>query len=352
MTPRKRVLGVLRREELYPVPFEFGTTPAFADALAERIGTRDFANHFDFECRGVGFAAPVTPTDYTRYVEERDLPDAINIGEWGDATIPGDYYHFTRKVHLASDIKTLAGFEEYPFPDVWPKERHAHLEESVAAIQGRGYAVVAGMECTIFEVAWYVRSMEQLFFDHIDRPEIAAFLLDKITERKAFMAGRFAEAGVDLIRFGDDIATQRGPMMSVPMWREWYKPRLAQVIQAAKDANPSILTMYHSDGLYEPFMDDLIEIGIDVLNPIQPECMDPAELKDKYGDRAAFWGTVGTQTTMPFGSVEDVREVVRERIRTVGRGGGLVIAPTHVLEPEVPVENLLALADETRNHRP
>jgi uroporphyrinogen decarboxylase len=352
MTPRERILRVLRREELYPVPFEFGTTPAFADALAERIGTRDFAGHFDFECRGVGWGAPVTPTDYTRYVEERGIPDAINIGEWGDATIPGDFYHFTRKVHLASDLQTLEEFEEYPFPDVWPKERHAHLEEGVAAVKERGYAAVAGMECTIFEIAWYVRSMEELFIDQIERPELAAYLLDRITERKEFMAGRFAEAGVDVIRFGDDIATQRGPMMSVSMWREWYKPRLARVIQAAKAANPAVLAMYHSDGQYEPFIDDLIEIGIDILNPIQPECMDPAALKAKYGDRASFWGTVGTQTTMPFGTVQEVRETVRQRIDTVGRGGGLVIAPTHVLEPEVPVDNLLALADETRKYRP
>jgi uroporphyrinogen decarboxylase len=208
------------------------------------------------------------------------------------------------------------------------------------------------MECTIFEIAWYVRSMEELFIDQIERPELAAYLLDRITERKEFMAGRFAEAGVDIIRFGDDIATQRGPMMSLAMWREWYKPRLARVVQAAKTANPSVLAMYHSDGQYEPFMDDLIEIGVDVLNPIQPECLDPAALKLKYGDRASFWGTIGTQTTMPFGTVAEVREIVRQRIDTVGRGGGLVIAPTHVLEPEVPVDNLLALAEETRAYRP
>jgi uroporphyrinogen decarboxylase len=352
MTPRERVLGVLRREELYPVPFEFGATPAFADALAERIGTRGFADHFDFECRGVEWGPPVTPPDYARYVEARDLPDAITIGEWGVATMPEELYSFTRQIHLASDIQTLAEFEEYPFPDVSSKERHGRLEEATAAVKERGHAVVAEMKSTIFEVAWRTRSLEQLFFDHIDRPEIAAFLLDNITERKAFMAGRFAEAGVDLIQFSDDIATQRGPMMSMAMWREWYKPRLARVIQAAKDANPSVLAMYCSDGLYEPFMDDLIEIGIDVLSPIEPECMDPEALKGTFGDRVAFWGAVGTQTTMPLGSVDEVREIARQRIRTVGNGGGLVVAPTHVLEPEVPVDNLLALAEETRSYRP
>ena len=86
----------------------------------------------------------------------------------------------------------------------------------------------------------------------------------------------------------------------------------------------------------------MIEIGVTVLNPVQPECMDPVQLKTEYGDRLAFWGTIGTQTTMPFGTPEQVRAVVAERIETVGKGGGLLLAPTHVLEPEVPWRNVIA----------
>ena len=91
-------------------------------------------------------------------------------------------------------------------------------------------------------------------------------------------------------------------------------------------------------------------MGLDVLNPIQPECMDPAEIKRKYGDRLAFFGTMGNQTTLPFGSPDDVRREVRLRIATVGQGGGLVLAPSHLLEPDVPWENILAFfeaADES-----
>jgi len=126
------------------------------------------------------------------------------------------------------------------------------------------------------------------------------------------------------------------------MWRRWFKPRLAQVIQVARRVKPDLLVEYHTDGYVEPFIPDLIEVGVNVLNPVQPECMNPAEIKHKYGDKLAFSGTVGTQTTMPFGAPQEVRRVVAERIQTVGRGGGLVLAPTRFVEPDVPWQNIEA----------
>lgn len=95
---------------------------------------------------------------------------------------------------------------------------------------------------------------------------------------------------------------------------------------------------------------DLIEIGVEILNPIQPECMDPAELKRKYGFCLSFWGTIGIQTTLPFGTPDDVRREVKQRIETVGRGGGLLIAPTHVIEPEVPWENIIAFVEAVKEY--
>lgn len=126
------------------------------------------------------------------------------------------------------------------------------------------------------------------------------------------------------------------------MWREWFKPRLAAVIKAAKDTKPDLLVQYHTDGDCREVIPDLIEVGVDILNPIQPECMDPVELKMKYGDQLSFSGTIGTQSTMPHGTPEDVHQEVRRMIETVGVGGGLFLAPTHVLEPDVPWENVVA----------
>ena len=121
-------------------------------------------------------------------------------------------------------------------------------------------------------------------------------------------------------------------------------------VKSPKDINPDALLCYHSDGYIEPIIPDLIEIGVDVLNPVQPECMDPAKLKKLYGDKLAFWGTIGIQRTLPFGTPEEVEAEVKERIETVGKGGGLYLSPTHSIAPEVPLENIFALVEAVKEY--
>jgi uroporphyrinogen decarboxylase len=165
-----------------------------------------------------------------------------------------------------------------------------------------------------------------------------------------YMAVQSAQAGVDAIGTGDDVGTQRGMLMSPDTWRRWLKPRWAKVIAAAKAVKPDLLVTYHSDGDISTIIPELAEIGIDVLNPVQPECLDVAEVKRLYGDRLAFFGGMGIQTTMPFGTPEDVRAEVHRLIRILGAGGGFLIAPTHVLEPEVPWENIRAFFDAVEEY--
>lgn len=131
-------------------------------------------------------------------------------------------------------------------------------------------------------------------------------------------------------------------MMSPDLWRKTLKPRLEKIIRAAKEVKEDILIFYHGDGNLERIIPDLIDAGVEVLNPVQPECVDPFKVKELYGDRLSFWGCVGTQTTMPFGTKEEIFEVCRKLICEVGKGGGLLLAPTHVIEPEVPYENVEA----------
>jgi uroporphyrinogen decarboxylase len=209
----------------------------------------------------------------------------------------------------------------------------------------RGYAVQVELphpSGTLFECAWLLRGLEDLLVDFVIHPTLAAALLDKLTASGIESATRLARAGVDILLTGDDVGTQRGMLMSPKMWRKWLKPRLAEIIAASKGAKPDLIIFYHSDGDIEPIIPELIEIGVDVLNPVQPECMDPVHLKREYGGELAFWGTIGTQTTMPFGTPDEVKATVVERIETVGQGGGLLLAPTHVLEPDVPWENIAA----------
>ena len=127
---------------------------------------------------------------------------------------------------------------------------------------------------------------------------------------------------MDIVITGDDVATQQGLLMGRDMWREYLKPLQAATARAVKEANPRSYVFYHCDGNVAPLIADLIEAGVEILNPLQPECLDTAALKRKYGRRLAFWGSVSVQQTMPFGTPQQVRAEVRQRIREVGRGGG------------------------------
>ena len=147
---------------------------------------------------------------------------------------------------------------------------------------------------------------------------------------------------------------QTGMLLSVEMWRQHLKPRLAKVIDAIREASGDrkVWVHYHSDGNILPIVPELIELGVDILNPVQPECMDAAELTRRFGRKLGLSGMVGTQTTMPFGTPEDVRHRVREIAALHlhrDHPARVMIAPTHVLEPDVPFANILALVEETKS---
>ena len=137
-------------------------------------------------------------------------------------------------------------------------------------------------------------------------------------------------------------------LIAPKLWRKYFKPRMAEFIASLKAINPSVKVAYHSDGDIYPIIPDLIEIGLDVLNPIQPASMDPARVKRDFGDKLCFWGTIDEQQTLPFGTPEDVAREVRDRIATVGRNGGLIIGPTHHVQLDTPLENFWAMVEEVR----
>jgi uroporphyrinogen decarboxylase len=139
-------------------------------------------------------------------------------------------------------------------------------------------------------------------------------------------------------------------MIDVELWEQWLQPRLRKVILAAKEIKPDILIFYHSCGYILPFIDKLIETGVEILNPIQPECMKFDEVYDRFGDRVSFWGTLGTQQLLPFGTKEEVKMVALSRLEKCGSKGGIVIGPTHIVEPEVPWENLTAIIEAAKDY--
>jgi len=349
MNPRENVLAAMRRANPDRVPFGLSFTPPMYQMFVEKTGANNPAEYWDFDGRGTYFRSPTAIIDYSSYLPN-ELPNGTYIDDWGIANVPGSMFHFTKMVHPLRDVKSVDVIVDYPLPDFTRKECWQGIKTDVGSFHEKGYAVFGSLEMTIFEVSWYIRGMEALMSDMALKPEFAEALLDRITILRVFQAEIFARFGVDILGLGDDISMQTGMLMSPKMWRKWLKPRLARVIKAAKDINPEILVWYHTDGDCRAVIPELIEIGVDILNPVQPECMDPVELKKEYGDRLSFSGTIGTQSTMPHGSVLDVKNAVKKMIRTVGQGGGLFLAPTHVLEPDVPWDNVLAFVDAAREY--
>ncbi|MEI6107521.1 MAG: uroporphyrinogen decarboxylase family protein [Opitutae bacterium] len=350
MTNRENILCALRRKQPERVGFEFSFSPALLEEFKRRTGQVDYAEYYNFPVRYLELHPTRVQTDFTKYFAS--LPPGTRPldwnPEWGVMGAPGATAHFQEMLHPMVKFTTAGQVRDYPWPDFLADYRWAGAAERVQALKDRDLLCAGFMQMTLFETAWYLRGMEEFMMDLMSGDEIADALLDTLLEMRVGMAQRYAEAGVDVLMLGDDVATQLNMMISPELWRATIKPRLARVIRAARDIRPEIIIFYHGDGNMEAILPDLIEVGVEVLNPVQPECMDPMRIKQRFGDQLAFWGCLGTQTTMPFGSPAEVKRTVRELIATVGRGGGLFLAPTHTLEPDVPWANVEAFLAAVR----
>jgi len=342
MTGLERVDTAMRRRTPDRVPAVLygeliGYVPAVTEMLAQHCGKTLPRDYFGFDITAVSPAPTRQTSDFSAYLPS--TPGTV-IDEWGVGWEHGDYLHYARILHSMEPL-TSTELREYPFPDLDADYRYENVSAQIRHWHDNGLAA-ACFPGSIFEQAWFLRGMPQLFADIANAPEDATFLLDRITDIVAGAAARLAAAGLDLLILGDDIATQNGMMMSLDMYRAVFKPRLTRVIHAAKDAKPDIHVFYHSDGNVWDAIPDLIDAGITVLNPVQPECVDPAAVKREFGDRLAFFGTMSVQRTFPFGTPDDVKNEVKLRMETIGNGGGLLLAPTHVLQPDTPWENIVA----------
>ncbi|MHC4444187.1 MAG: uroporphyrinogen decarboxylase family protein [Planctomycetota bacterium] len=350
MTSRERVLSAINRRKPDRVPRllygeVIGYTPAVENMLKDRCAPQSPREYFDMDITGV--AARPTRLSRERFREwvyeaaYKDSGRLQEVDEWGVWWRGGSFHHFAHIESPLSGVESPEKIKEYPWPDLDQAYRFEGMADEVAGLHAEGMAV-AGFPGSVFEQAWYIRGMESLLQDMLLQPEVAHFMYDRTAYFQKAGAVEMAKAGVDVIMLGDDVATQMGLMMHPDTWREFLKPRLADTIGAVKAVGEDARIFYHSDGKVEPLIPELIEVGVEILNPVQPECMDPASVKRKYGNELCFWGTIGLQQTMSFGTPQDVREEVQTRLRTVGYDGGLILAPSHVLEPEVPWENIVA----------
>ncbi len=354
MTPREQLLKLYHRQGINQAPVGFVLCESLKEEFRRRYpNAQSYEEHFNFPYRNIidpGFSwnfdnLDMIPeqlaVDWHQFYPDGFTYD-VQFDGWGIAHEDNpNSMHMTRMHYPMKNFTTLDEVKAYPWPD-YTKVDFSPLQTQMENVHGKGLAVFVWMECTIWETAWYLRSMDNLMMDMAYEDEKASYIFDQITDRACYRAAIFARQGADILGLGDDIGMQSSIMMSLDMYRQWLKPRLKRVIHAAKAIKPDILISYHSCGFVEPFIEDLIEAGVDILNPVQPECMDFQEIHKKYGERISFNGTIGTQQLMPFGTAEEVKAEVRRNLDIAGKKGGLFCCPTHMLEPEVPWENIEA----------
>lgn len=350
-TPRENLLRLLRREGYDSVPYEFFLCPSLIEEFHKNENTDEsYFDYFEMPWRRVSELVP-DDDDRTRFEKYHAGKHYDTIDEWG----VGHYatptsMHMTHMLNPLGEAESEEEILEYPLP-TYSAKNNGNLKAEVEALKARGIAAVGNMQCTVWETSWYIRGMENLMMDMASEDPMAEIILDRVTEMSISRAKLYAEAGVDILYLGDDVGTQKALMMSQSMYAEWLKPRLKKVIDAAKAIKPDLIVFYHSCGYVEPLIPDLIEAGIDVLNPLQPECMDAEKVIREYGDRLSFHGAIGTQSTMPFGTPEEVRQKVHHFLDLTGEKGGLLVAPTHLLEPEVPWENIKAYVQACKDYK-
>ena len=256
--------------------------------------------------------------------------------------------HDARGANPLARARTLEELRAFPFPEVLPLADAGGLAAQVAALHARGLAAGGNLPHLggeLFEAAWRLRGLENFLIDLRERPAWAHFLLDRLTERACRNARALAAAGIDVLALDDDVGMPGTMMIGPATWRVFFKPRLAAIIASARAIEPALKVLYHSDGYFEPIVGDLVELGVDAINPLQPEHMDAVGIRRAFGTRLALWGTVGRQTTFAFATPGQIRAEVRERVATLGRAG-LVLCPAYDIdEPDIPWANIAAFLE-------
>ncbi|HML45819.1 MAG TPA: uroporphyrinogen decarboxylase family protein [Clostridia bacterium] len=341
MDQRTRFLEAMRRRRSGYVPLDLQLSPFQMQVLKEKTGYAEAEDYCDapfqrVRARYIGDASVFHP-----YHRPEDLP-LMHITCWGVGLKRGSLYHFTEKVHSMTHLGTLAEFERYPLPDPDRDFDWEALRRDADTVHAKGCVACVDYAQTIFEMAWQMRGMDALLMDMMTEPELALCLFSRMATVRTVMVERALDAGCEMLLLGDDVATQRGMLMRPSLWRDMLKPFMRDIIAAARQRRPDVLIGYHGCGDMSALLDDIVEMGVDLLNPVQPECMDPVRIKARYGDCLSLWGLIGTQSLLPFGTPRQVYDACMHWMRTLSGNGGLMLAPAHVVEPEVPWDNVEA----------
>jgi uroporphyrinogen decarboxylase len=320
------------------VPMDLWLTPEVEARLMEEAGERDpwalrVALGHDCLMESVGLVASFYASTQPRYVD----PWGVTFARMPCADGAGSYTEIVGHP-LAGDDALLSS---YRTPD--PEEpRQYDRIASLLARYGSTHSIVAGVHCSAFEGPWYLRGMERFLEDLLVNKDYAHELIDRVAGFYLAAGVRLVRMGCDILLAGDDVGTQDRMLISPALWREFVKPRYGRLFAAYKRENPGLRIAVHICGSIEPIIDDLVEVGVDILNPVQPLAMSPARLKKRFGDRLSFWGAVDDQRVLPFGSPREVEAEVRRRIAELAPGGGYILCSSHNVQPATPIENIHA----------
>jgi len=321
---------------------ELGLDPEFAWSYYEDLTYRISANAIrtalgsDVVVVGGTMAAGFKPTP---------LGDGTTLNEFGMKMRPTDLYVEVVEPPL-KDVASVADIEGYAFPDAYAEGRFDIAAQEVAKYRD-DYFIIGDCELSIFELAWQLTGLEKYMMALAMQEDWLDALSDRVEQWTTGIADQLVALGVDALWFGEDLGTQTSTLISPDMWRRTFKPRYVRLFEALRRKNPDLIIIMHSDGAVAPLLDDFIEMGVDAYNPVQPNVpgSDPQELKERYGDSIAFFGGVDQQRLLPGGDPEAIRSAIQRLCETLGRGGGYLLAPAHIIQADVAPETVQVMIE-------
>ncbi len=330
MTKRERVIEALKHRDTDMIPYQVGFTHQEYDKVASYLNDPNFGEKLGNHIDSVYFDG------FLR--EEKDYP-----GYFRD-----DFGVRWNRNGVDKDIGVIDGFVLQE-PDMkgysMPAYRKDILHDLYTGMMNNGKDTfkMGAIGFSMFERAWTLRGMENFLSDMLLEPAFAEELLDTICEFNLQIIDLALSYDIDGFHFGDDWGQQRGLIMGPRLWRKFIKPRMARMYERVKSHGKFV--SQHSCGDIHEIFPDLIDIGLDVYQTFQPEIYDITAIKKEYGSHLSFWGGISTQRLLPFATPEEVKRKTIEIMKTLGRNGGYIAAPTHDIPGDVPVENVLAMVE-------
>lgn len=264
----------------------------------------------------------------------------ITKNEFGMLMKPGPLYVDVVKCPL-DEATREEDIENYDFPDAYAPGRFDKAKRDIDKF-GSEYFIIGDVEISLFEMAWHLTGLEKYLMAMMCDEPWLKLLNEKVEKWSTELAIQLVRAGVDAVWLGEDLGSQTSTLISPEDWRLYFKPGHKRMIEKLRKENPEIIIIMHSDGAVAPLLDDFIELGVDVYNPVQPNVSgsDPRELKDRYGERICFFGGIDQQELLPSADISRIREEIRKRIGILGKDRGYLFAPAHILQPDVSMETV------------